>query len=625
MTVNTQNGSDLSFLRGLRAAALAAVAALLVACGGDSDCTAPPAFEGSTEVGECNGGGDPAAPTAADLSLTLSAPSLANDGTSTITATATAVNANANTVPDIPITISVNNSAQATVSGAATDDKGVVSAAIGIGADRANRTVTVTAISGGLSRTATFQVVGSNLTSTPLPAVIAPGVAGQVDFRLVDVNSNPMSGQNIVVNGVNAVEVTGTTDSNGSYSYAYTAPATGGSLDIRATAGGASVTQTVLVQSGTGTIPPASVPGVPGVAVVQSASLAASPSVVPVNTGSTSNRSELRALFLGAGNASVKNVRVRFDLAGDANSIGGSLTSGTNVVYSDSNGVATTAYMPGSRFSPTDGLTVRACWSVNDFPAKAANAPDPTVGSPECPNATTATLTVISEALSVSIGTDALIEVSGQSYVKRYVVQVVDSSGLAKAGVQISPSIDLVQYFKGAWEPEGTTKWVQRVPLDPSGTGQDPDGNGTCDNEDLNRNGVLQVYPKDTFADPKPSRDQIEDANNTGFLEPRKADVAISFVGESSTNSDGQVVLKITYPQSIASWVSFNIQVAASGVAGTEGRTNYSGVLPVLAEAITDVKKAPAFSIGPYGVYASPTVATTTPERQTGLLCTNPN
>ena len=133
-----------------------------------------------------------------------------------------------------------------------------------------------------------------------MPAVIAPGSTGnKVDFRLVDVNSNPMSGQTIVVNGVNGVDVTGTTDNNGSYSYSYTAPATGGSLDIRATAGGVSKTQTVLVQSGTGKIPPADV-------AVQSASLAASPSVVPVNTGSTSNRSELRALFLGDGNAPVE-------------------------------------------------------------------------------------------------------------------------------------------------------------------------------------------------------------------------------------------------------------------------------------------------------------------------------
>ena len=133
----------------------------------------------------------------------------------------------------------------------------MVTADVGIGADRANRTMTVTASSGSLTRTATFQVVGATLTATPLPAVIAPGAAGKVDFRLVDVNSNPMSGQTIVINGVNGVEVSGKTDSNGNYTYTYTAPTTAGSLDIRATAGGASMTQTVLVQSGTGTISPA--------------------------------------------------------------------------------------------------------------------------------------------------------------------------------------------------------------------------------------------------------------------------------------------------------------------------------------------------------------------------------
>ena len=214
-----------------------------------------------------------------------------------------------------------------------------------------------------------------------------------------------------------------------------------------------------------------------------------------------------------------------------------------------------------------------------------------------------ATLTVISEPLSVSISTNALIEVgpSGLDYIKRYLVQVNDSSGNAKAGVQISPSIDLQRYFKGTWKVVGD-KWVQEVVA-------------TCDNEDLNRNGVLQVY----------ANGAVEDANSTGALEPRKADVNISFVGSSTTNSDGQVVLKITYGQSLASWLQFNILVAASGVAGTEGRTSYNGVLPVLAEAVADPDKEPAFRRGPYGVLASPTELTTNPEGQFGLLCTVPN
>ncbi len=572
----------MAVLRGLRAAASAgAIALLIAACGGDTDCTSPPAFGGEA-VGECVENGGATAPTAADLSLSLSATSLANTGSSTLKATVTAVNANGNTVADIPVTVRVNNDAVATVSAPTTNAAGVVVADIGVGANQANRVVTVTAISGSLSRTATFQVVGANLVATPLPAVIAPGAAGQVDFRLLDANANPMAGQTILVTGVSAVETAGVTGNNGDYSYTYTAPAAGGSLDIKASAGGVSTTQTVLVQSGTGTIPPA-------LLAVQSASVAANPSVVSVNTATTSNRSEIRALFLGANNAPVKNVRVRFDLAGDANSIGGSFTSGTNVVYSDANGVATTAYVPGSRFSPTDGVTVRACWSNTDF---AINT---------CPNQTMTTLTVISEALSVSIGTDDKIEVVDQSYVKTFTVQVVDSSGLAKAGVQISPSIDLLRYVKGEWVVVGD-KWAQATLA-------------TCDNEDLNRNGVLQVY----------ANGAVEDANASGVLEPRKADVAINFVGPSSTNSDGQVKVKITYLQNVASWLQFNILVAASGVAGTEGRTNYQGVLPVLADAISDAEKEPAFRLGPYGVQASPTVLTVNPEGQQGLLCTNKN
>lgn len=609
MTVKMQDGTASALWRGLRAvAAMGATALLMAACGGDTECPASAPFEGEQPP---NCSSSTTAPKAADLSISLSAQTLSNDGTNTVTATVTAVDANRNALASIPVTVSVNNSAVATVSGTATDAKGVVAAQVGIGSDRSNRSITVTAISGGLSRAATFQVIGASLTATPLPAVIVPGAAGQVDFRLVDVNSNPMGGQNIVVNGVNGVDVSGTTDNNGSYTYSYTAPSAGGSVDIRATAGGVSKTQTILVQSGTGTIPPA-------VVAVQSATLAASPSVVPVNTGSTSNRSELRALFLGAGNAPVANVRVRFDLNGDLNSIGGSLTSGSNVVYSNSNGVATTAYVPGSRFSPTDGLTVRACWSENDFPAKAPGAPDPVVGSPECPKAALATLTVISEALSVSISTNSLIEIgpTGLDYIKKYLVQVNDSAGNAKAGVQVSPSIDLLEYFKGEWIVVGD-KWKQvgEVSRDADGKVVSWQPIVSCDNEDLNRNGVLQVY----------ANGAVEDANGTLKLEPRKADVNVSFVGSSTTNSDGQVVLKITYGQSLASWLQFNILVAAAGVAGTEGRTSYQGVLPVLADHIADPDKEPAFRYGPYGIKGSPVVVTTTPEGQTGLLCTNPN
>ena len=508
--------------------------------------------------------------------------SLPNNGIDKITAVATATGPGGVTLEKIPVTFSVDNGALITPDATSSDREGVVTGSVGIGSNRAVRNITVTAASGSRRSSMVFQVTGATLTATPLPAVIAPGATGKIDFLLLDSNARPMGSQAIMVNGVGGVEVRGNTDINGAYSYAYTAPTSGGSLDIRATAAGVTTTKTVQVQSGTGTIPPASI-------AVQSASLAASPSVVPVNTSATSNRSELRALFVGPGNAPVSNVRVRFDLAGDGNNVGGSLTSGSNVVYSDANGVATAAYVPAARFSPTDGLTVRACWSANDFPAGT------------CPNAATATLTVVSDALSVSIFTDALIQVAGQTYVKTYTVQVVDSSGSAKAGVAISKSVDVLRYFKGEWRVVGD-KWAKFQ-------------TATCDNEDLNRNGARDVY----------SNGAVEDANGTVALEPRMGDIAISFVGSSSTDSSGQVKLQIAYGQNVASWLEFNILVAASGVAGTEGRTNYQGVLPVLADAISDPDKEPAFRLGRYGLLASPVVVTANPAGQTGLLCTNPN
>jgi hypothetical protein len=82
-------------------------------------------------------------------------------------------------------------------------------------------------------------------------------------------------------------------------------------------------------------------------------------------------------------------------------------------------------------------------------------------------------------------------------------------------------------------------------------------------------------------------------------------------------------VLKITYPQSVGSWDIFRIQVAASGVAGTEGRAAYSTILPVLAADVNNKDVEPAFRLSPYGVQGSPTVPTTNPLGQSGNLCTN--
>ena len=534
------------------------------------------------------GGGTPTTPgtaRASDLSVSLSAQQLSNSGTDSVTATVTAVDANRNTVSGIPVTISVDSLATVAVSGITTGTAGTVTGVVSVGGSRANRTVLITAVSGQLTRQVSLQIIGTRLTSTALPAVLAPSAAGVVQYRVVDANSNPLSNTPITITGPGGAQSTANTGSNGEFVYQYTAPTAAGNLDISASAGGATLITTVIVQSSATAIPPVTAGS------VRSASVSANPSVVPVNSSAaTANRAEIRALFVGDSNAPIRNIRVRFDLAGDNNRIGGTFTTGTSIVYSDVNGIANSAYVPAARFSPTDGLTIRACWDYVDFAAGA------------CPNSTAATLTVSSDALSVSIGTDETIVLSDLSYVKRFLVQVNDSSGLAKADVQVSPLLDLTSYAKGQYAFIAS-KWVQQVTT------------ANCENEDVNRNAVLEIY----------SNGGIEDANGNRQLDPRKADVAVAFEDSGRTNASGQVVIRLTYLRNVASWIKFNLTVAAAGVAGTEGRASYQAVLPVPAAALSS-ETPPAFVRSPYGVLASPSIILTTPNGSASAsLCTNGN
>jgi len=565
--------------------------------------------------------------------LTLTGPNIiANSVSNTITLTATAVDANRNALPNIPVTFQVDNGGVLIPGGTVTDSTGVVTGVLKIGADQSNRTITVTAVSGARTSKLEVQVTGAKLSASGVATTVAKGKTGnRIVYLLVDNSGNKLSGYTVNASASGAQVKSGKTDAAGEWVYTYDAPSADTTLVIAATVAGVTDTQTVTV--GSTAVDPVTI-------AVRSASVAVSPNVVNVNAiGTTTvNKVEVRALFLSASNIPIKNVRVWFDLAGDKNGVGGTLdaTAPGQLLYSDVNGVARTTYAPGTRFSPKDGVTVRACWSTTDFAIPAEGG--------SCPNAVTSTLTVISESLSVSIGTNGLLGTgsSGLTYVQRFAVQVVDSAGRAMVGVKISPSLDLLRYYKGFYLSNGSA-WVRTgngnvyprsygsglpVPTAAvfpllSTTGVV----GECDNEDLNRNGVAE-----NFLDSNEGVVVAEDQNNSGavtpvrqILEPRKADVTVSVEGADTTDSSGIVVLKIEYPQNVASWGRFSLLVAASGVAGTEGRASYQADLAVLATAINNLLADPPFKISPYGTAATETYLRTNPEGQSGWLCTNPN
>lgn len=545
-------------------------------------------------------------PTAADLSLVLNAPKLNNGGTSTITATATAVDANRNALSGIPVSIRVDASAVANVSGSTTNAQGQVTAAVGIGADRSNRVVTVTATSGTLTRSASFVVEGAELRASFAPRVNAGSTGNRIEYTLVDTNALPMVGQTISVTAPGLPVASGTTDLNGKYSYTYTAP--GDNVTFTAVAAGAERLATVEI--GSGAIDPAG-------SVPQSASITPSPSVVSVNAaGSTSNQVELRALFYGANNQPIPRIRVRFDLDGNANSTDGQISwLGGTYAYSDNSGAARGTFTPGLRASPTGGVSIRICYDTNDF--------DPAT----CPNQARSTLTVVQEALAVSIRTNEFIKdgAAKLTYIKEFVVMVVDAAGQAKPDVLITPSIDLPAYYKGVYSWNGE-RWVQQMTLantenyqwnaatrswNQLATTLQP----SCPQEDNNRNGIREAGRVDTGTPPSLGGRE-EDMNWNGQLDARKSDVAIKMVGSPKTDANGMAIVQIEYARDLATWVDFVITVTASGISGTEARARYSGLfwglgnLPAPGEALTDQNKTPAFVVSPYG---------------RATVCTNPN
>ena len=572
-----------------------AATSLLVACGGGGGSGGDNAFGGGSSGGSTS---------VADLLISLDKTSITNSGSDAVTVTVIAVDASRNTLSTVPVSISVDNNAVVSGATSTTGTDGKVTATVTQGADRTNRTVTVRATSGSIVRTTAFAITGAQLSATLSKPVVNPGESSTITFRLTDANGGAIGGQAITIS-IAGTSAAATMDSLGVYAYTFNAPATAGTYPVVATAGGAALAAgssapTLTVQSAGGS----GVPVVPA-GLIKSFSVSVNPSVVSVNAvGSSANFASLRALALGDNNTPIPTVRVRFDLNGDSNSIGGVFdTVGTDgagvtlspaastILYANASGVTTGTYIPATRSSPTDGVTIRACYWLDDTVKTA-----PTTTPVGC---ATATLTVVSEPLAVSIGTDDSIETgpTGLTYVRKFVVTVVDARGGAKSDVEIVPSLDIESFSKGFYSrPTGSSAWLRTA----------VDG---CPNEDANRNGVNELG---------------EDSDGDGVLDPRKSDIVISAVGPTKTSSSGTAVLQVEYAKNVATWARFRILVSAVGISGTEGRATWTEMTSAPATAFT-ATSTPAFFVSPYGTATTaPASYAVTPVAGVPAACYNP-
>jgi hypothetical protein len=242
--------------------------------------------------------------------------------------------------------------------------------------------------------------------------------------------------------------------------------------------------------------------------------------------------------------------------------------------------VATAAFIPGQTASPTDGVTVRACYQGTEFAT-----------ATECNQSVAVKLIIAQQALAVSIGNDNLLVKGQGTYIKEFVVTVADSAGRAVPNAPVDISLDLTHYGKGSFTP---TYSVTVPPLNAYAPDAvtDPTTYGArvwCANEDVNRNGVV---------DPGENINGSVDSFGQPTLEPRRSDVIISYSDPNvrTTNEAGILLIRVTYSQRYATWLAYRIR-ASTSVAGSQG----SAERTFITSFVEGDEVNGSFLVAPYG------------------------
>jgi hypothetical protein len=532
-------------------------------------------------------GADPATAKVANFVLLLDRSTLPNSGTTTAKLSVLAVDSNNNVAPGAAVTVSTDANSIFTPGASVTDAQGLYTGQIGVGGDKSDRQVVASVTVNGITKQTSLRVIGSKLLLQAVPPTPAPGQSVAVTMTLQDAVANPIPGATLTLGGtIPALQNrTVTTDLSGSATVSFVAPATAGSYTISATGSGVSSADYQL-QVFTSTVTVAVIP------VGAAPSLSASPNVLTVNAPNTNtSKSTLRFLFLDASNRPIPNVRVRFDdVTSGLPRVGASISSGTTTLYTDASGTVSAQYIAGQNSSPTNGVTVNACYSATDF-----------ASTNDCPAKISATLTVAGQALAVSIGDDNLMQKGTGTYIKRFAVTVADSAGRAVANAPVDISVDLTHFGKGfAKDTGGGLTDIPNPPSDPLAASPldrtvtptliGPIFRVWCPNEDVDRNGNFD--PGIDF------NTGSVDSNGQPTLEPRKSDLIVSYDDPTvtATNSSGILIIKVEYSQRFATWLAYKVRVTAN-VSGSEGMAERLFV----THFIEGDEKNGSFLVPPYG------------------------
>lgn len=615
-----------SLYRNARHAVLVMVAGVLAACGGGDPFSSPGADSGGTQPDS----------RAATMTLVVSSPDLPSASESPVIVTALIRDTSNNVVGGAPVVFSATSGVLTvpTESGvASTDFSGQASAELGVGPDRSNREIVVTARSGDLEESIAVRVIGTRFQVTG-PSDVTLGETIQFTARLLDSANRGIAGQAVEVTSQlgNALSSDSlTTSESGEVNVTLSAsqsgtdtvefrwePASGSPALVQARTVGISQDQLVFVAPSSGTEvalgdtatitvqrlsdgnPVASealsfsstrgtlsaftaTTNAAGEATVSLTSTTAGPATITATQAD--GASVQRTIeFVATDPATVSLRASSFTLAPEQTSditallrdAAGNPVKNATVVFSlnDNTGGSLTS---GQGITDSTGrvtVVYRAgatSSAQNGVQIRAYPASNPAVEG-------VINLTVARRELFVTIGTDNEIrELPNQAaYEVDFAIVVTDADGVGVANANVDLSAVSLAYRKGFWEqPIITQPWIQVI-------------NATCLSEDVNRDGVY---------------DPAFDENNNGRLDPGNvaAISAASGGGTLVTDANGIGRAILTYPQDRAQWVRVEIS-ARTGTDGTEFIDTRRLWLPIAASDVNASSASPPGRVSPYGV-----------------------
>jgi hypothetical protein len=264
-----------------------------------------------------------------------------------------------------------------------------------------------------------------------------------------------------------------------------------------------------------------------------------------------------------AGNP-VAGQTVNFTAAVDGSN--GSISPGTAVT--DASGTATTQFTSGPLTTANNGVVLEARVAGTAITSQAR-------------------LTVNSQALFISIAFgNSIGQLDENTYQKSFSVYVTDANGAPAANQRINLSVFPDTFGKGQMGFNGTAWEI------------DPSTYSSCENEDVNRNGILD--PNENDGDTSGPTDNADNQLQPGLP-------VVVAPGLVTTDANGTAVFNLQYGENFANWVTTTITARAQ-VGGTESVKTQTYTLLGLSTDFTNANVAPAAAVSPFGTGTCTTV-----------------